>query len=56
MFEREAKREKNLEKRAVELARRARATESETKSAERKADGKDEKVCTLFVPRVGAWN
>jgi hypothetical protein len=44
MLEREAKREKNLEKRAIELARRARATEAESKTAEKAASGKDEKM------------
>lgn len=44
MLEREAKREKNLEKRAIELARRARATEQEAKTAEKATSGKDEKM------------
>lgn len=45
MFERESKREKNLEKRAMELSRRARAMESEAKGGDsRKPDGKDEKM------------
>jgi dynein intermediate chain 2 len=44
MLEREAKREKNLEKRAIELARRARATEQEAKTAEKSSTGKDEKM------------
>ena len=45
MFERESKREKNLEKRAMELSRKAARMESEAKSGDaRKPDGKDEKM------------
>lgn len=48
VFEREAKREKNLEKRAMELARRARQTEAEARATPaadgRKGTGKDEKM------------
>ena len=45
MLERESKREKNLEKRAMELSRKARAMESEAKGGDsRKPDGKDEKM------------
>ena len=39
VFEREAKREKNLEKRAMEIARRARQTEAEARATPAGKDG-----------------
>lgn len=45
MFERESKREKNLEKRAAEVSRRAKAMEAEEKRGDsHMPDGKDEKM------------
>lgn len=41
-LERQAKREKNLEKRAVELARRAKSTEAEAKASAEGGESKDE--------------
>lgn len=44
MLERESKREKNLEKRAADIMRRARATEDGDRKEEHAPDGKDEKM------------